>query len=95
MNANDAIDAHLDGSYPGLSAVVLKSPFSTDFFVYAYPLPNFWHFITFGFSDLWGKQPKEDPILDDDDQPASGYGFELTMRLKRDPNSTTAPLWVL
>ena len=37
-----------------------------------------WHFITFGFSDLYEKTPGEDPEW-------SGWGFELTLKLKKYP----------
>lgn len=37
--------------------------------------PNHWHFVTYGFSDLYDKSSP--------DSPESGYGFELTFRLER------------
>lgn len=39
------------------------------------PVPH-WHLITYGFSELWGKES--------DDPEVSGYGFELTARVKID-----------
>ena len=36
---------------------------------------NFWHFVTFGFSNLYEKE--------NDDPEWSGYGFELTLKLKK------------
>src|ERR1700693_3699698 len=35
------------------------------------PLPH-WHFVTFGFSDLWSKESSDPEV--------SGFGFELTFR---------------
>jgi len=36
---------------------------------------EFWHYVTFGFSDLWTKET--------DDPKWSGFGFELTFKLKK------------
>jgi hypothetical protein len=36
---------------------------------------DFWHFVTYGFSDLYEKETK--------DPEWSGFGFELTMKLKK------------
>lgn len=43
-----------------------------------------WHYITCGFSDLYEKET--------DDEECSGYGFELTFRLKKE--SEEPPVWV-
>jgi hypothetical protein len=37
---------------------------------------DFWHFVTYGFSDLYEKQAHDDPEW-------SGAGFELTFKLKK------------
>ena len=37
---------------------------------------NFWHFVTYGFSDLYEKHEEDDPEW-------SGAGFELTVKLKK------------
>ncbi|MEO8585447.1 MAG: suppressor of fused domain protein [Acidobacteriota bacterium] len=50
------------------------------------PVPH-WHFISFGFSELYEKESK--------DLETSGYGFELTFRLKRSRAEATPPPWVL
>ncbi len=50
------------------------------------PLPH-WHFITYGFSDLYEKSMKNTPV--------SGYGFELTFRLIKKVNETEPPEWVI
>ena len=47
-----------------------------------------WHFVTYGFTDLFHKET--------DDPEVSGFGFELTLRLARDPATrTTPPAWAL
>lgn len=46
-----------------------------------------WHFVTYGFSELYGKET--------DDAEHSGYGFELTMRVPRQPNEDEPPMWVI
>src|SRR5690606_5975984 len=50
------------------------------------PVPH-WHFITYGFSELYDKES--------DNKDVSGWGFELTMRLKTDPGSEEPPTWTL
>ena len=42
-----------------------------------------WHFVTFGFSELYDKES--------DDPAVSGFGFELTFRIK----APEAPMWAL
>ncbi|WP_246019646.1 suppressor of fused domain protein [Bacilliculturomica massiliensis] len=43
---------------------------------------DFWHFVTYGFSELYDKE-SEDPER-------SGYGFELTVKLKKSPEAMNA-----
>lgn len=50
------------------------------------PVPHF-HFVTYGFTDLFVKQT--------DDPEQSGFGFELTLRLRRKPDDETVPAWAL
>ncbi len=50
------------------------------------PMPHF-HFITYGFSDLFQKET--------DDPETSGFGFELTFRLARQPDEEHVPAWAL
>ncbi|WNQ10986.1 suppressor of fused domain protein [Paenibacillus aurantius] len=50
------------------------------------PRPH-WHFVTYGFSELYEKES--------DDPACSGYGFELTSRLVRDPIEEEPPAWAL
>nr|MBA3464984.1 suppressor of fused domain protein [Deltaproteobacteria bacterium] len=50
------------------------------------PVPH-WHFITYGFTDLFRKE-NEDPA-------ESGFGFELTFRLARDVDDAHPPNWAL
>lgn len=42
-----------------------------------------WHYVTYGFTELYGKEG--------DDEEESGFGFELTFRLKR--NEDEPPVW--
>ncbi len=44
-----------------------------------------WHFITYGFSELWAK--------DSDDPDVSGFGFELTVRPVREAKDLKPPNW--
>ena len=50
------------------------------------PVPH-WHFITYGFSELYEKQSENKDV--------SGWGFELTMRLKTDAAAEEPPGWTL
>lgn len=50
------------------------------------PVPH-WHFVTYGFSELYEKES--------DDKDVSGYGFELTFRLKTSPDAQEPPVWPL
>ncbi|OQV17904.1 Suppressor of fused-like protein [Hypsibius exemplaris] len=61
-------------------------------------IPEHWHYVTFGLSDLYGDgriHPLEEQHPDemDVDGPISGFGFELTFRLKRAAGELTPPLW--
>lgn len=48
------------------------------------PVPH-WHYISYGMTDLYEKR-NEDPA-------ESGWGFEFTFRLARDPGDTDPPAW--
>lgn len=50
------------------------------------PVPH-WHFITYGFTDLFHKET-DDPV-------ESGFGFELTLRLARALDADGPPAWAL
>lgn len=50
------------------------------------PFPH-WHFVTYGFSELY---EKESTNLE-----YSGYGFELTFRLRKNSDETEPPAWAL
>ena len=54
---------------------------------YASAQPAHWHFVTFGLTELGGK---ESPVPD-----VSGWGFELTLRLPREAQSPEPPRWAL
>lgn len=50
--------------------------------------PTFnWHFVTYGFSELWAKESK--------DRDVSGYGFELTYRSVCTARQRKPPNWAL
>ncbi|XP_050297866.1 suppressor of fused homolog [Anthonomus grandis grandis] len=53
-------------------------------------VPPHWHYISFGLSDLHGDGRVHDPTGPDS---PSGFGFELTFRLKREPGETSPPTW--
>lgn len=50
------------------------------------PIPH-WHFVTFGFSELYEKES--------DNTDYSGFGFELTFRLAREEDEEEPPAWAL
>jgi suppressor of fused-like protein len=50
-----------------------------------HPVPH-WHYVTFGFSELYGKEQEYEEV--------SGYGFELTFRLRAVEGAKEAPKWV-
>ncbi len=54
---------------------------------YAGENPSHWHYITFGFSELGEKVSP--------DKEVSGWGFELSFRLKRQDGETSPPEWPL
>jgi len=49
-----------------------------------------WHYISFGLSDLHGDGRVHEKL---DSSGLSGFGFELTFRLKREPSETAPPTW--
>jgi len=49
------------------------------------PVPH-WHYVTYGFSELYEKEQEYKEV--------SGYGFELTFRLRAQEGDTEAPKWV-
>lgn len=51
----------------------------------ALPGPDHWFYVTYGLTELWGK--------DSDDPEVSGFGYELTMRVRRSPADETPPEW--
>jgi hypothetical protein len=50
------------------------------------PAPH-WHFVTYGFSELFAKE-WDDPAI-------SGWGFELTFRLACEPDAEAPPAWAI
>ncbi|CAF0743281.1 unnamed protein product [Adineta steineri] len=59
--------------------------------------PTHWHYVTFGFSDLHGDGRVHKVASKDDPDSTSGYGFELTFRLRKAPENSNSvqeiPLW--
>lgn len=55
-------------------------------------VPAHWHYVSFGLSDLHGDGRVHDVPLGAPQNP-SGFGFELTFRLKREPGETAPPTW--
>jgi suppressor of fused-like protein len=53
-------------------------------------IPPHWHYISFGLSDLHGDGRVHDVSGANG---ISGFGFELTFRLKREPEETAPPTW--
>lgn len=49
--------------------------------------PAHWHYVTYGLTELYDKE-SEDPA-------ESGWGFELTFRLRRAAADTEAPMWAV
>lgn len=64
--------------------------------MYSYPgdvernIPPHWHYISFGLSDLHGDGRVHEAASNDT---PSGFGFELTFRLKRELQETAPPTW--
>jgi suppressor of fused len=64
-------------------------------------IPEHWHYISFGLSDLYGDGRIHPVELNEDEndeekplqESVSGFGFELTFRLKRAAGELTPPLW--
>src|SRR5438105_6801810 len=50
------------------------------------PRPH-WHFVTYGFSELWAKESSEPDV--------SGFGFELTFRPACHAKEEKPPTWAL
>lgn len=53
-------------------------------------IPPHWHYISFGLSDLHGDGRVHEI---NGSQTPSGFGFELTFRLKREPEESSPPTW--
>lgn len=91
----DAISAALARLYPGVEprhlGTVLKwalgGPDPLDgisFYPRLEPVPH-WHAVSYGMSELYDKQS--------DNPDESGWGFEFTFRIRRDPAETEPPIW--
>ncbi|XP_063228619.1 suppressor of fused homolog [Bacillus rossius redtenbacheri] len=53
-------------------------------------VPSHWHYVSYGLSDLHGDGRVHD--VSGPDGP-SGFGFELTFRLRREPGESAPPTW--
>ncbi|ESO96856.1 hypothetical protein LOTGIDRAFT_159604 [Lottia gigantea] len=53
-------------------------------------IPPHWHYISFGLSDLHGDGRVHESSATEG---PSGYGFELTFRLRREPGENNPPTW--
>eukprot|EP00118_Oscarella_pearsei_P002416 m.10502 g.10502 ORF g.10502 m.10502 type:complete len:439 (+) comp22380_c0_seq2:111-1427(+) len=53
-------------------------------------IPPHWHYISFGLSDLHGDGRVHEVVGHDG---PSGFGFELTLRLKREEGDSSPPTW--
>lgn len=87
----DAIDAVLADLYPGIEPRHVGYPPGVHFGsglqgCSAYPTEEFWHYVSYGLTELWAKDAESDPRW-------SGWGFELTMRVRRLPGQDLAPGW--
>jgi hypothetical protein len=51
-----------------------------------YATATHWHYVTYGLTELYQKDPEADPSV-------SGWGYELTMRLPRAATESVAPNW--
>lgn len=56
-------------------------------------VPEHWHYISFGISDLHGDGRVHEVLSGDRCGKPSGFGFELTFRLKREPGELFPPTW--
>lgn len=52
----------------------------------AYAALDHWHYVTYGLSELYIPERNDDPEY-------SGWGFELTMRVVREPAEPSPPAW--
>jgi suppressor of fused-like protein len=55
-------------------------------------IPHHWHYVSFGFSDLFGDGRSFHAECTSSDGP-SGFGYELTFRLSKLPGEEHAPSW--
>lgn len=91
-----AIDSALQTRYPDMNPIIHApmSPLAAGgdepiemvaVYEREYPVAH-WHFITYGFSDLYEKKIKNTPV--------SGFGFELSFRLVKTIGENEPPEWV-
>jgi suppressor of fused-like protein len=90
----EALQAHFDRLFPnaprqGFGTVRRYAEGGPDPLdhVAAYDRDAFWHFVTFGFSELAEKE--------NDNPDVSGFGFELSFRLRKVGESKSPPTWAV
>uniref|UniRef100_A0A8C3XS34 Suppressor of fused homolog n=1 Tax=Chelydra serpentina TaxID=8475 RepID=A0A8C3XS34_CHESE len=100
------LSQHVKQLRPSLSNIILELPFvfyrlgGPDPLDYvsmyrnlgnpALNVPEHWHYVSFGLSDLYGDNRVHE--FTGTDGP-SGFGFELTFRLKRETGESAPPTW--
>ena len=87
----DAITAAFDALYPGAKpAHVGYSPglaFGSGLQgCSAYRAADHWHYVTYGLTELWDKDPDAEPGI-------SGWGYEFTLRAPLDEADEAPPRW--
>ncbi|WP_432981118.1 suppressor of fused domain protein [Dactylosporangium sp. CA-233914] len=85
----DAIDAELARLYPGVEPhhLAFDGPDPLEgvgFLPRLEPVPH-WHAVSYGMSELYDKRS--------DNPDESGWGFEFTFRIRREPDETDPPAW--
>lgn len=90
----DAITSVFEEAYPGQTKPIHRAPFVLRMHdvsenaaafdgVSAYDAGDHWHFVTYGLTELYGKE--------NEDSNVSGFGYELTFKLPK--VSDSPPLW--
>ncbi|MGI8609351.1 MAG: suppressor of fused domain protein [Candidatus Dormibacteria bacterium] len=89
----DAIESAFRDLYPGqdsrrhFETHGSEPPNTCVWGVAAYEASGFWHLVTLGLTELWAKQG--------DDLEASGWGFELTLKVPRGEDEQDPPAWAV
>jgi suppressor of fused len=87
----DAVAAHFATRYPNSEALSFRSLIQAEVDpepckqVDAFPAGDHWHLVGFGLTELFAK------VSDIPDQ--NGWGYELTLRVPREPSDSGPPRW--